>query len=249
MKLTAILFSLFTLIILAGTAQAETYYFHNDHLGTPQALTDKDQNVVWEANYTPFGEANITKEDVEMNLRLPGQYFDQETGLHYNYFRSYDPNTGRYLQSDPIGLIAGPNTYAYADQNPIINLDLYGLAKDSITARIEALIAKGDVRSLQNLFDSGALNLNQTRLVREGIRSIDLMKRTINSPRRLADILGKKTREVKRAIEQCKQDNLPRNGPIRNPDVRIDPTTGEVFPKLPGGRIGDSIGNIFDFLS
>jgi len=127
MKFTAILSSLFSLVILAGTAHAETYYFHNDHLGTPQALTDKDQNVVWKANYTPFGEANITKEDVEMNLRLPGQYFDQETGLHYNYFRDYDPSTGRYVQSDPIGLNGGINTYGYVAGNPLNSIDPFGL--------------------------------------------------------------------------------------------------------------------------
>ena len=63
---------------------------------------------------------------VENNVRLPGQYYDRETGLHYNYFRDYDPTTGRYIEADPIGLDGGVNLYAYADGNPILNVDPSG---------------------------------------------------------------------------------------------------------------------------
>jgi RHS repeat-associated protein len=61
------------------------------------------------------------------NLRFPGQYYDQETGKHYNYYRDFDPGLGRYLESDPIGLRSGNNTYAYADQNPLELIDRWGL--------------------------------------------------------------------------------------------------------------------------
>jgi RHS repeat-associated protein len=61
------------------------------------------------------------------NLRFPGQYYDAETGKHYNYFRDYDPNNGRYIESDPIGLKAGLNTYAYAHSNPLAVIDPTGL--------------------------------------------------------------------------------------------------------------------------
>ncbi len=61
------------------------------------------------------------------NLRLPGQYFDKETNIHYNYFRDYDPAIGRYVQSDPIGLEGGSNTYAYALLNPLSFIDKWGL--------------------------------------------------------------------------------------------------------------------------
>jgi len=112
---------------LALTSNGEVYYFHNDHLSTPQLLTDSEQDIVWKADYSPFGEANVLVEHISNNLRFPGQYFDKETGLHYNYYRYYDPSTGRYLQSDPIGLSGGTSTYGYALQNPLRYTDPFGL--------------------------------------------------------------------------------------------------------------------------
>lgn len=112
---------------VVGNVQNKVYYYHNDHLGTPQLLTDKDQNVVWQANYKPFGEAIITTETIENNLRFAGQYFDAESGLHYNYHRYYDPSLGRYITSDPIGLEGGLNTYAYVGSNPLNSIDPLGL--------------------------------------------------------------------------------------------------------------------------
>ncbi|MEQ8939318.1 MAG: RHS repeat-associated core domain-containing protein, partial [Gammaproteobacteria bacterium] len=107
----------------------EIYYIHNDHLGTPQLITDSFQNTVWQADYNPFGEVDITTELVSNNIRFPGQYYDEETGLHYNYFRYYEPEIGRYITSDPIGLEAGTNTYSYVDSNPLKWIDPTGLAK------------------------------------------------------------------------------------------------------------------------
>ncbi len=103
------------------------YYVHNDHLGTPQTITDQNQSVFWQANYNPFGKATITRQTITNNVRFPGQYFDQETGLHYNYRRYYDPSIGRYITSDPIGLQGGPNTYGYVNQNPLRFIDPFGL--------------------------------------------------------------------------------------------------------------------------
>lgn len=128
MKLHSALCMALLLTCFSGITYSETFYFHNDHLGTPQALTDKDQNVVWQAEYDPFGKATETVATVEQNLRFPGQYLDRETGLHYNYFRTYDPAIGRYTQSDPIGLGGGINTYGYAYQNTIRYTDPTGKA-------------------------------------------------------------------------------------------------------------------------
>jgi RHS repeat-associated protein len=103
-------------------------YFHNDHLGTPLILTNDNQIIVWKAAYTPFGGADISVQTVENPFRLPGQYYDSETGLHYNYFRYYDPTTGRYVTPDPIGLEEGINLFVYVQNNPVNWLDPLGFA-------------------------------------------------------------------------------------------------------------------------
>lgn len=88
------------------------YYFLNDRLDAPQLMTDETGTVVWEAMYRPFGDATIHPDSsVVNNFRFPGQYYDQETDLHYNYHRYYDPRTGRYLTPDPSHFVqpAGTN--------------------------------------------------------------------------------------------------------------------------------------------
>jgi RHS repeat-associated protein len=118
---------------LAAIQQGDVYYIHNDHLGTPRAVTDATKTVVWRWDSDPFG-ATVADEDPDnngntfiLNLRFPGQYYDNESGLHYNYFRYYDPRTGRYITSDPIGLTGGLNTYGYVEGNPVRSIDPSGL--------------------------------------------------------------------------------------------------------------------------
>ena len=92
----------------SGSTPAEgAYYYITDHLGAPQIITDDSGSVVWQAEYLPFGKVNISVAQIENNLRFPDQYFDAETGLHYNWNRYYDPETGRYIAADPIGLDGG----------------------------------------------------------------------------------------------------------------------------------------------
>jgi RHS repeat-associated protein len=94
-------------------------YLHSDHLNTPRYATDAQQRIVWRWRGDAFGQGRAETDPdgdgskVNVRLRFPGQYWDAESGLHYNYFRDYDPNTGRYIESDPIGLSGGINTYAY----------------------------------------------------------------------------------------------------------------------------------------
>ena len=119
----------------ATVGMEAVYWHHNDHLGTPQALTDINGTKVWEMSQTPFGIATVNEDvdgdgiTVTNNFRFPGQYYDSETGLNYNYFRTYDPILGRYTQSYPIGLLASMNTFGYVSGNPMYFTDPLGLAQ------------------------------------------------------------------------------------------------------------------------
>lgn len=105
----------------------QTYFYHNDHLGTPQTVTDAAGTVVWAADMGAFGGMNITTQTIVSNLRFPGQYYDQESGLSYNWHRYYDAVTGRYVEADPIGLEGGINRWGYVYDLPTNMVDSWGL--------------------------------------------------------------------------------------------------------------------------
>ena len=105
----------------------EAYVIHTDHLGAPRVMSDEAGRVRRRARYTPFGEAIVERAEVDLPLRLPGQYADAESSTHYNYLRDYDPGTGRYLRADPIGLGGGPNRYGYVSNDPLGVVDPLGL--------------------------------------------------------------------------------------------------------------------------
>ena len=124
-----------TVRITATDTRLTILYLHADHLGTPRVATNEANVVVWRNPPTtePFGMA-LPEEDPDgdgkpttVNLRFPGQYFDRETQLHYNYYRDYDPGVGRYVQPDPIGLAGGLNLYTYVRGNPLTYVDPDGL--------------------------------------------------------------------------------------------------------------------------
>ncbi|MFD1881392.1 RHS repeat-associated core domain-containing protein [Paracoccus pacificus] len=109
-------------------AARAVFHYNTDHLGTPQEVVDADGRIVWQARYRAFGAALETAEDgFHQPLRFKGQYFDAETGLHYNRHRYYDPRAGRYLQPDPIAEFGGTNLYSYGP-NPVVYTDALGLA-------------------------------------------------------------------------------------------------------------------------
>ena len=131
----------------ADYSRETIYYYLNNHLGTPLLMTDKDGKVVWEAYYEPFGEAEVDSySTITNNFRFPGQYYDEETGLHYNYFRYYDPKTGRYLTPDPIGFLGGElNLFSYVNNNPINLIDPLGLEFSDILPGIKKAITEGTI--------------------------------------------------------------------------------------------------------
>jgi RHS repeat-associated protein len=100
---------------------------HSDHLGRPTRLTDATKATVWQATYKPWGEVQSTSGTRANNLRFPGQYFQIETNLAYNWHRHYDPVTGRYTQPDPLRFVDGPSIYAYAGNSPLKWTDRLGL--------------------------------------------------------------------------------------------------------------------------
>jgi RHS repeat-associated protein len=121
------------------------YYVHDDRIGQPQFVTNSSQSVVWSTTYQPFGTSGVISGSITQNLRLPGQYFDVETGFSNNYFRDYMPNLGRFPEADPIGLNGGLNPYLYAAANPLGFTDRRGLQVDETQQMINDL--QGEVSS------------------------------------------------------------------------------------------------------
>ena len=128
------------LVTASARAQPALYFVYTDHLNTPRLVENQSGQTVWRWDQQePFGD-NAADENpgglgtFELPLRLPGQYSDKETNTHYNYFRDYDPASGRYVASDPMGLSAGLNTYAYVSGNPTGFADRMGLFISSVDA-------------------------------------------------------------------------------------------------------------------
>ena len=119
--------------VLTGPGPGTPLYVHADHLNAPRVLTDTANRIVWRWDGDAFG-VGLANEDpdgdgvmVKYSLRFPGQHYDGESGLHDNYFRGYDPRTGRYTGFDLIGLGGGANGYAYVGGNPVSYIDPLGL--------------------------------------------------------------------------------------------------------------------------
>jgi RHS repeat-associated protein len=129
-----------------GTAPANVYFIQPDHLGTPRLIADENQKIVWRwDNQEPFG-ADMPNEDpdgdgvaFDFPMRFPGQYFDRETNLAYNMARDYSADLGRYVESDPIGLGGGLNTYSYVGGDPLRATDPSGEIIPVVVAIIKAI--------------------------------------------------------------------------------------------------------------
>lgn len=139
----------------------EWLHVHSDHLQTPLFLTNQVGEKVWEWDRGPFGTGQPNEDPdgdgtlIRFNVRFPGQYYDIETGLHYNWNRYYDPQTGRYITSDPIGLRGGVNTYGYAGQNPLIYIDFNGLKITGVLVQSNVYISNIQLADGYSRYDFG----------------------------------------------------------------------------------------------
>jgi len=135
--------------VTVTSAVAQIYYIHTDHLNTLRMIADSTGTTVWRWDQgEPFGNDRPNEnpsgfEAFDFPLRFPGQYFDQETGLAHNVNRDYDSGVGRFVQSDPIGLSSGMNTYAYAHSNSLLYVDPDGKASTIAMCVAAGLIAYG----------------------------------------------------------------------------------------------------------
>jgi RHS repeat-associated protein len=112
------------------------YYFHTDLVGTPLEVTNEAGELAWTGRYSTWGKVEMGEDvalmsSLDQPLRYPGQYADEGTGLHYNTFRFYDPDVGRFISQDPIGLLGGENLYMYAP-NPVRWADPWGLSYGAV---------------------------------------------------------------------------------------------------------------------
>ena len=154
------------LTVTQGVAQV--YYIHTDQLNTPRLITNAANAKVWEwGNDDPFAnnpvndDPNATGNHFTYNPRLPGQYFDSETNTNYNYYQDYDPATGRYIESDPIGLEGGINTYGYVNASPIRFYDPLGLLVATATGGVGGGFMFGPVGG--SLSDGGIVGTDGKR--------------------------------------------------------------------------------------
>lgn len=161
------------LVLFKGNA---AYYVHSDYRNTPRVIENGSRQVVWRWDATPFGDSAADSNPSSLsstftyNARYPGQYYDSESGLHHNWHRSYDSALGRYLESDPIGLNGGINTYAYVGGNPIRDTDPTGLSPadipkifDTFNSTVNSMTADGS-RNMNPYINNLSSSLNRATL-------------------------------------------------------------------------------------
>nr|WP_242413304.1 RHS repeat-associated core domain-containing protein [Salmonella enterica] len=167
----------------------EVLYYHTDVNGAPEEMTDGGGNIVWEAGYQVWGNLTHEKETrpVQQNLRFQGQYLDRETGLHYNLYRFYDPDIGKFISGDPISIRGGINLYQYAP-NPLSWIDPLGLAGCNAQQR-------RNISDLRNGKDVTVRSIDEARALLD--KMPDLRPHVDNFPARSGELyIGTKFSDV-----------------------------------------------------
>ncbi len=219
---------------LAFVQHEEIHHYHLDHLGTPQEITNASGELVWTAQYKAYGSLALAPiRQVENNLRFQGQYFDEESGLHYNRFRYYDPECGRFINQDPIGLLGGNNNYLYVP-NPVGWVDPWGLACEE---GVNVIGANGQV--VEQLS-------RDTKVVRFEIAKTDTPMTPHESP--YFDVSKAMEYKLKpdyyKALFVASEENLEKleslrrsQGYFENDVVMRESTLGEILDQNPGAVV------------
>jgi RHS repeat-associated protein len=249
-----------------------TYRFALDHLGSPRAVVNAaDGSILQEMDFDEFGVVIRDTQPGFQPFGFAGGLHDTHTGFVRFGARDYDAATGRWTSKDPIGFEGGDtNLYGYVLGDPVNLVDVNGLypgesvvntvsnvaagALNSLTFGLSNKIAGVDGSCAGRGYGFGELlgDLNPRggvrRLTKFGAKFAQGGGRRTGSISDLANQTGHSHQEIKTAIHQVKK-NLPKGGATRNPNVKVDPASGEVYPVLPSGKTADdSIGNIFDHL-
>jgi len=189
-KTALFLFKQNSFVPLATLQNDSIYWYQCDQIGTPQELTNEEGKIVWAADYKVWGDATVRKTgtddapvrydthgrrilppaaNIEQPFRFQGQQFDEETGLHYNRFRYYDPGCGRFVSQDPIGLVGSTNIFSYAI-NPILLVDPFGLS----SAKLDKALGgrKGDCYQAHHLIPEEVMNDPQYKSMFDKLKSM-----------------------------------------------------------------------------
>ncbi len=193
---------------------ADIHYYHNDQIGTPHELSNADGRIEWRASYKVWGntvtveypELDIARaqqpDTIHQPLRFQGQYYDTETGLHYNRFRYYDPDVGRFVTQDPIGLDGGDNLYQYAP-NPAGWIDPHGLVKLRPTDPTKGSLSNIETRCWYLREEEGILSqIDCTKSLKQQARKASQLR---NQARIRARLLMK---DRQKAIDLYKTDPM-----------------------------------------
>ena len=153
------------------TATPVTYYVHTDHLNRPIKMSDASKAIQWSAEYQPWDAVQSLSGPLTLDLRFPGQWFQLEAGLHYNWHRHYDPSLGRYTQPDPLGFVDGPSVYGYARGNPYRYVDPDGRNPAGVCALVPAACGTAIEKTVEVCLAIGTYIITQMSKKKEGFCS------------------------------------------------------------------------------